>query len=648
MRERKIGKAEFIDLQNDVANTYSDGSIEDELLDLFKSTSPDIDAFMKEHSDWATTYHLSPVRTNLLNWYDFEPGASLLEVGAGCGALTGLFASRCDAVTALELSPRRAEINVRRNKTHENLKVVAGNLEDLDGYSNQKYDYVVCVGVLEYAGRFISGSQPFDDFIGLLKDHLKPGGTVILAIENKLGLKYFAGSSEDHVQRPLEGIEGYPHYDGIRTFGKAELTRLFKANGLAHTHFYYPMPDYKMPHTVYSDAYLPGIHTDNIPSEFFPTPHPDQPREQIFREQLAIRSISENDLFADLANSFLVTAKSKAFTKAETSCIYAHGSVNRLPAYRTITRLVKHDKELEIEKMPFDSRAKGHISRLGSKSKKLTRLFPAGNSIINISEFLGQQKDIARFHFTDGRSLQNDLMANIIAGNNENCFAIVDMFIEVLNNFPSKTIVPSEQSGLREILGSGFTKSEECISPGVVDLNFDNIIYNSTTETYEIIDYEWLYDFAIPKNYLIARAMSYFFRRHNQIIRATTSPARPAYQLTDDLIIPLEIYERYSGYFAQLKLYDEAESKFQMAIVGKASKRHPIRRRLIDTELPDNTVDAYRNLQIQHRQIVDALRKDVEELRTRFAVIQKNVDRVSGSTPWKVASRLNRLRRRIR
>ena len=33
---------------------------------------------------------------------------------------------------------------------------------------------------------------------------LKPGGKLYVAIENKLGLKYFAGCSEDHLGRPLK------------------------------------------------------------------------------------------------------------------------------------------------------------------------------------------------------------------------------------------------------------------------------------------------------------------------------------------------------------------------------------------------------------------------------------------------------------
>ena len=83
---------------------YSDGDIEDELLKHFQQDEPDSEEFLKNNPGWASIYHLSKTRENLLNWIDFKPGSRVLEVGAGCGALTGVLAKKCGSVTALELS----------------------------------------------------------------------------------------------------------------------------------------------------------------------------------------------------------------------------------------------------------------------------------------------------------------------------------------------------------------------------------------------------------------------------------------------------------------------------------------------------------------------------------------------------------------
>ena len=57
---------------------------------------------------------------------------------------------------------------------------------------------------------------------------LKPGGKILIAIENRLGLKYFAGRREDHVGREFVGIEGYPGIDFVETFSKLELEQMLQ------------------------------------------------------------------------------------------------------------------------------------------------------------------------------------------------------------------------------------------------------------------------------------------------------------------------------------------------------------------------------------------------------------------------------------
>mgnify|MGYP006938600231 CR=1 FL=1 len=52
----------------------------------------------------------------------------------------------------------------------------------------------------------------------------------MIAIENRLGLKYWAGCTEDHVGKYFEGLENYPDTRSVRTFPERNclilLTRL--------------------------------------------------------------------------------------------------------------------------------------------------------------------------------------------------------------------------------------------------------------------------------------------------------------------------------------------------------------------------------------------------------------------------------------
>ena len=129
---------------------YSDGDIENDILGYFrKYGSKHLEKVFKRDDRWATFYHLTPLRENIVKFYEFKPDASVLEVGAGFGAVTGALCDRAGRVTAVELSKRRAEGLYERHKKRKNLDVVVGNLNDIE--FSEKFDYVTLIGVLEYA-----------------------------------------------------------------------------------------------------------------------------------------------------------------------------------------------------------------------------------------------------------------------------------------------------------------------------------------------------------------------------------------------------------------------------------------------------------------------------------------------------------------
>ena len=249
---------------------YSDGDIELELLKIVQENE-DFSEVLKKDNRWAVLYHLTPLRRNLLEWYDFNKEADVLEIGAGLGAITGLLCEKNRSVTAVELSKIRASIIAERTKKYNNLEIFVGNLNDIK--FDKKFDYITLIGVLEYAARYTQSENPYFDFLAGIKKLLKPNGTLIIAIENKFGLKYWAGANEDHTGRLFDSIENYPQNLGIKTFGKYELEQLIKSEGFSNLEFYYPMPDYKIPTQIFSDKCVPNFGQMNNFSNNY-----DQPR----------------------------------------------------------------------------------------------------------------------------------------------------------------------------------------------------------------------------------------------------------------------------------------------------------------------------------------------------------------------------------
>lgn len=277
---------------------YSDGPVEDELLEAVQDMSkvPDI---LYENGSWPYLYHLSPIRENILDWYDFDSNGSLLEIGSGCGALTGLFCRKVNRVVAIDLSKKRSLINATRNKDVDNLEIMVGNFEDI--MLEEKFDYVTLIGVFEYSVYYINDKHPFEEMLERAKRYLKPNGKLIIAIENKYGLKYWNGATEDHTGNYFDGLRDYADVERVRTFSKRQLTKLLEHAGFERNEFYYPMPDYKLPNEIYSDDYLPQKGSLRNVSMTY-----DRERYQFFNEDTLYDDLCEDGRFPEFANSFLV------------------------------------------------------------------------------------------------------------------------------------------------------------------------------------------------------------------------------------------------------------------------------------------------------------------------------------------------------
>ena len=305
MLEEKVGKVTLDLTDYPGEDLYSDGAIEDRLLEIAKECEPGCyDKAIEEAADWAVLYHFSPIRTNILSWLPTTGREKALEIGAGCGAITGCLADKCASVTCVELSKKRSLINAWRNREKDNITIRLGNYQDVEKKLDADYDLITLIGVLEYAVLYIDSPDPYADFLRQIMSHLKRGGRLVIAIENRLGMKYFAGATEDHSGRFFEGLEGYYEDSRARTFARPELEEVMARAGIRTSTFYYPFPDYKLPMSIYSDQYLPKTgELKNYLMNF------DRQRLLLFDEGRALETMTEGGLFPVFSNSYLVIAQ---------------------------------------------------------------------------------------------------------------------------------------------------------------------------------------------------------------------------------------------------------------------------------------------------------------------------------------------------
>ena len=301
----KIGGAELIDTFFSGEEPSVDSTVEDELFYIAGHyREEELNRVIAERKSWPVLYHFSHIRRNIVDWMPIRKTDRVLEIGSDCGAVTGALAEKAGRTDCIELSRRRSLVNAYRNRRFDNIRIFAGNFTDIEKSLEEEYDYITLIGALESAKKYVEGADPWHELLARAAARLKPGGTLVIAIENKLGLKYFAGCTEDNIGKCFAGLEGYEKDSDVRTFSKKELQELIEGAGAFRTTFYYPYPDYKFPMTVYSDRFLPG---EGELKEFFA--NYDRERIVLFSEPKVYDTVIRAGLFPEFSNSFLVTAK---------------------------------------------------------------------------------------------------------------------------------------------------------------------------------------------------------------------------------------------------------------------------------------------------------------------------------------------------
>lgn len=519
---------------------YSDGdNAETELARIIreaKDVSVLSDELPQHCTDWAKLYHLSAVRGNILRPFEHLLKGRVLEIGAGCGAISR-YLGECGAdLLCLEGSPRRAAIAASRTRGLDNVTVLAERFDDFK--IDEQFDVVTLIGVLEYASMFSSAEDPALAMLKRIRQLLKPDGHLFIAIENQLGLKYFAGAPEDHVGIVMYGIEGRYKHGQPKTFGKSELEKLIASAGFASSEFLAPSPDYKLPNSIITEA---GFNCDSFDAAALAWQNvkkdPQLPEATTFNLEKAWQVVINNRLGMELANSFLIVAGCKKDNTQKRNVLAYHYSIGRRTRYCKESVFVKSPEGIKVEYKKLS----------GSPD------YPAHDEDGNLFKYVLPRIDA----YANGKVLSLDFLDSA---------AHHDWSIESFAPFLKKYLACLENLLQRdgEVIDLRSVKS---VLPGhYIDAVPQNIVVEADG-TPKLIDVEWEMTGGVELGHLMMRALLLLMAAANPFYPSSASFSRKEFTIgllaSANLDISLEDCERYIA----------IEAAFQEKVTGRKADR---------------------------------------------------------------------------
>lgn len=538
---------------------YCDGEIEDELLKIARDYAEvEYPRIIEEKKSWEVFYHLSEQRKNIVEWLPMNKETKVLEVGSGCGAITGILSEKAGSVTCIDLSKKRSMINAYRHMDRDNILIQVGNFQDIEPSLPCDYDYICLIGVLEYGQAYIQGEAPFETFLTILKKHLKKNGRIIIAIENKFGLKYWAGCREDHLGTFFSGLENYPDGGVVRTFTRTGLEKLFANCGIEDYSFYYPYPDYKFMTMLYSDEYLPerGELSNNLRNF-------DRDRMMLFDEKKVFDTVIEEGLFPLYSNSYLVVIGEKP------DAMYVKYSNDRRREYQIRTEIrpihlagMEGRKEVPeiagdylpdqivVRKYPLYEEAGNHIRDMDVAYKKLKERYVGSELKINRCKLVdrdeGEKTPYVELEFVPGFTL-SELLDACLYKNDMNGFQkLFQKYLDILD-FRSEMPVADYDMIFSNIL----------VSIKDVGKPFDAL----ENSVWTLIDYEWTFSRQMSKKELAFRALYCYMLEYDKRGSLDFDHLMSELQITDN----------------EAEEYREQERTFQRFVTGNQRSMVEIR-----------------------------------------------------------------------
>lgn len=294
------------------------------------SESEDYDEKISNYEDPRVFYQLSSLRRGVLGWFPFSEKWDLLEIGAGYGALTGIFLDRGCKVDSLDINQEYAEGLKERYSSFPNLQVLC---QDILTYQPQKrYDCIV----MEHIPNALRGNEL--RLFERIRHLLKEDGLLIAGFRNEFGLhgKQLRGSEETAKTR----------YD------RACFEQLAQDNQLHPRKAFYLLPNCLYPQLIVTEEDWPERIDDRV-IDFDPYNTDSIEVESVYRKLI------NNNLFPGLIDDVLeifTAEENTAFIGKNITRVYL--SIDRGRDYSTATVLYEDGY---AEKIPMYPSGKEHI-----------------------------------------------------------------------------------------------------------------------------------------------------------------------------------------------------------------------------------------------------------------------------------------------
>lgn len=230
--------------------------------------------------------------------------------------------------------------------------------------------------------------------------------------------------------------------------------------------------------------------------------------------------------------------------------LYTKYSNERRRAFGIRTEIrQEEDGAKQVCKLAEFPEAEDHIRSLEWKCRRLQEDLPGTALRVNPCVLCKTEASVcACFPFREGRTLEEELDELLAQKRTEELVEKIERYFAVISDAPEQF---AETEAFREVFGSvSFQREQRSRRVSDIDLVFANVL--RTSSGYELIDYEWTFEFPVPVRYLLYRCLHYY-------LYGTAGR---------DVLLTLDLFARFDISEEEQRQFAAMERSFQQYILG--------------------------------------------------------------------------------
>ena len=306
-------------------------------------------------------------------------------------------------------------------------------------------------------------------------------------------------------------------------------------------------------------------------------------------EKRLAKTLTDAGLFGEFANSFLVIARAEKNLKRSKCMRFIGANMERKSKYSINKKVYRNGRKKQFIFSPDNNEGVEFLNEFIKRETLAKKYFGKEAKVVTARK---EDNNLIYPYITFPNMIE--LLARSISdGDSEFGRKWIDEYIQFLYKLPADNCIPEEFMRALGISPDDIPKPVYCLNCGIIDCIPHNILIDQGSNKYYIIDNEFIYDFPIPVDFLIWRAISTLVYDLQDHIQSYVCEKRPVVifsghginrhyipiswlNILKKLEIPIEQHTRWSSAFQNKILCHKTKINLRLKANNKALGYVPI------------------------------------------------------------------------